>query len=119
MIQDETVLKVCDNTGAQAVRVITVFRTKFARVGAMVSGAVHGATGTALVPDHSVVRAVIVRAHKEVRRDDGSYIRFDDNACVIVDKKGTPRGSRIFGPVAREVREAGFTEVSGLARELI
>ncbi len=120
MVQPESVLKVCDNTGANALKVITVFgRKRFAKLGDVVSGSVRGVSGRATVADHSVVHAVVVRARKENRRDDGSYIRFDDNACVIVDKKQLPIGTRVFGPVAREVREAGFTEVAAMAQEIV
>lgn len=121
MLQPESVLKVADNTGARAVKTITVLGSKrFARVGDVISGSVQGVlSGDSIVSDHEVVRAVVVRAKKEQRRGDGSYIRFDDNACAVIDKRGQPRGTRIFGPVAREVRRAGFTEVAAMAPEVI
>jgi len=121
MLQPESRLKVADNTGARVVKVITVLgRRRFARVGDVISGSVQGvSSGDSTVSDHEVVRAVIVRARKEQARDDGSYIRFDDNACVIIDKKERPRGTRVFGPVAREVRGAGFVSVATMAPEVI
>ena len=121
MLQPESILKVADNTGAQAVKVITVLGSlKIAKLGDVVTGSVQGVfSSNSIVSDHEVVRAVIVRAKKEQARDDGSYIRFDDNACAVIDKKGQPRGTRIFGPVAREVRRAGFTELAAMAPEVI
>jgi len=120
MVQLESVLKVCDNTGANALKVITLFgRKRFARLGDVVSGSVRGVSGRATVADHSVVHAVVVRTRKENRRADGSYTRFDDNACVLVDKNGHPIGTRVFGPVAREVREGGFPEVAAMALEVV
>lgn len=121
MLRPESILKVADNTGARAVKVITVLGYETtARLGNVITGSVQRVlSGDSIVRDHEVVRAVVVRAKKEQSRDDGSYIRFDDNACVIVDGKGQPRGTRIFGPVAREVRWAGFTEVVGMAPEVI
>lgn len=121
MLQPESILKVADNTGARAVKLITVLGSKrFARVGGVISGSVQGTlSGDSVVSDHEVVRAVVVRARKEQPREDGSYVRFDDNACVIIDKKGKLRGTRIFGPVAREVRRAGFVEIATRAPEVI
>lgn len=121
MLQNGSVLKVADNTGARALRVITVLGSHVrAGVGHIVSGSVQGVlSGDSIVADHEVVHAVVVRTRKERSRVDGSYIRFDDNACVIVDAKGQPRGTRIFGPIAREVREAGFQVITNLAPEVV
>jgi len=121
MLQPESILKVADNTGAQGVKLITVLGSRrYASLGDVITGSVQGvSSGNTIVADHEVVRAVIVRTKKEKRRDDGSYIRFDDNACVVIDKRGKPRGTRIFGPVAREVRRAGFFEVAAMAPEVI
>ncbi len=122
MIQKETILVAADNSGAKALRVIGIMhrgKVRTASLGDVVTVSVRGADPRGVVKDHAIEEAVIVRARKEVRRADGSYIRFDDNAGVIIDKKGgTPKGSRIFGPVAREVRERGFKRVASLAREV-
>ena len=121
MLQPESILKVADNTGARAIKVITVLGyRRSARLGNVVTGSVQGVfSRDSIVSDHEVVRAVVVRAKKEQSRDDGSYIRFDDNACVITDKRGQPRGTRTFGPVAREVKKAGFGGVAAIAAEVI
>lgn len=123
MIQTETRLKIADNTGAQeilCIRVLGGSRRKYGRVGDMIVGAVKAATPTASVKKGEVVRAVIVRVAKEYRRTDGSYIRFDENAAVILDAGGiNPRGTRIFGPVARELREKGFMKIVSLAPEVL
>ncbi len=121
MLQPGSILKVADNSGAKELNVITVIGSKNrAQVGGVVSGSVRGVTsGESSVPDHSVVRAVVVRAKKEKKRDDGSYVRFDDNACVLLDKRGLMQGTRVFGPVAREVRKAGFVDVASKAPEVV
>lgn len=121
MLQPGSVLKVADNSGARELKVITVIGSKNrAQVGDIVSGSVRGVTsGESEVSDHSVVRAVVVRAKKEKRRKDGSYVRFDDNACVILDKRDMMRGTRVFGPVAREVRRKGFVDVASKAPEVV
>jgi len=121
MLQPESILKVADNTGARRVKLITVLGHKrFARVGDVISGSVQGVlSGESTVSNHEVVRAVVVRTKKEQPRKDGSYVRFDDNACVIINERGRPRGARIFGPVAREVRQQGFLEVATMAPEVI
>jgi len=123
MIQHETRLKVADNTGARELLVIHVVggsRRKFARIGDVVVGAVKSATPQSTVKKSEVVKAVIVRCAKEWRRKDGSTIRFDDNAAVILDTDGqNPKGTRIFGPVARELREKGYTKIVSLAPEVI
>lgn len=122
MIQTETVLKVADNSGAKYFRVITVLggtRKKYAYLGDKLSGAVQTALPNGTVKDHQKVHAVVVRTRKEFRRKDGTYIRFDDNAVVLIDKSGEPIGSAVFGPIAREVRDAGFTKISSLAPEVL
>jgi len=123
MIQQETRLKVADNTGARELLVIHVMggsRRRYGYVGDIVVGTIKSATPQATVKKSEIVKAVIVRAAKEWRRPDGSSIRFDDNAVVILDNDGVnPRGSRIFGPVARELREKGFMKIVSLAPEVL
>lgn len=123
MIQAESRLKVADNTGAREILVIQVqggSRRRYARIGDIIVGTVKSATPQGAVKKSEVVRAVIVRAAKEWRREDGSYIRFDDNAAVILDgNTSTPRGTRIFGPVARELRDRGYTRIASLAPEVL
>ena len=123
MIQSESRLKVADNTGAREVLVIQVqggTRRRYASVGDVIVVTVKSATPQATVKKSEVVRAVVVRTKKEWRREDGSYIRFDDNAAVILDgETTTPRGTRIFGPVARELREKGFMRIASLAPEVL
>ena len=123
MIQQESRLKVADNTGARELLVIHILggsTRKTGAVGDVVVAAVKSATPQGSVKKSDVVRAVIVRCSKEWRREDGSYIRFDDNAAVILDTDGqNPKGSRIFGPVARELREKGFMKIVSLAPEVL
>ncbi len=123
MIQQETRLKVADNTGARELLVIHVLggsSRKYGRVGDVVVATVKSAAPQGAVKKSDLVRAVIVRCAKEWRRDDGSTIRFDDNAAVILDQDGrNPRGTRIFGPVARELREKGFVRIVSLAPEVL
>jgi large subunit ribosomal protein L14 len=123
MIQQETRLKVADNTGARELLVIHIMggsTRRYGRVGDVVVAAVKSATPQGAVKKSDVVRAVIVRCAKEWRRDDGSSIRFDDNAAVILDTDGkNPKGTRIFGPVARELREKGFMKIVSLAPEVL
>ena len=123
MIQQETRLKVADNTGARELLVIHVLggsTRRYGRVGDVVVATVKAATPQGAVKKSDIVRAVIVRAAKEWRREDGSSIRFDDNAAVILDTDGrNPKGSRIFGPVARELREKGFMKIVSLAPEVL
>ncbi len=122
MIQQETRLKVADNTGAREILVIRVLGGSYRRygyVGDVVVATVKDAIPTATVKKGEVVRAVIVRTAKEYRRPDGSSIRFDDNAAVILDEFGNPKGTRIFGPVARELRDKGFTKIISLAPEVL
>ena len=123
MIQHESRLKVADNTGARELLVIHVLggsSRRFGRIGDIVVGTIKVATPQASVKKSDVVHAVIVRCSKEWRRKDGSHIRFDDNAVVILDTDSrNPRGTRIFGPVARELREKGFMKIVSLAPEVL
>lgn len=123
MIQQETRMKVTDNTGARELLVIHVTggsRQHYGHIGDIVVGTIKSATPQATVKKSEIVKAVIVRTAKEWRRNDGSSIRFDDNAVVILDGDGVnPRGSRIFGPVARELRDKGFTKIVSLAPEVL
>jgi large subunit ribosomal protein L14 len=123
VIQTESRLRVADNTGAREVLVIKVeggTRRRYARVGDTVVATVKSATPQGSVKKSEVVRAVIVRTAKEWRREDGSFIRFDDNAAVILDgATSAPRGTRIFGPVARELRDRGFMRIASLAPEVL
>jgi large subunit ribosomal protein L14 len=122
MIQTESRLKVADNTGAQEILVIRVMggsRRRYGYVGDIVIGAVKHASAGGAVKKGDVVKAVVVRCKKEQRRRDGSYIRFDDNAVVLINDDLNPRGSRVFGPVARELREKGFTKIVSLAPETL
>ncbi len=123
MIQQESRLKVADNTGGRELLVIRVLggsKRRYGRVGDIVVATVKSATPHSAVSKSDIVRAVIVRTNKEYRRPDGSYIRFDDNAAVILDTDGrNPKGTRIFGPVARELREKGFTKIVSLAPEVL
>ena len=122
MIQQQTLLKVADNTGAKelmCIRVLGGSRRKYANVGDVVVASVKKATPGGVVKKGEVVKAVIVRSVKGLRRADGSYIRFDENAAVIIKEDKTPRGTRIFGPVARELREHDFTKIMSLAPEVL
>lgn len=122
MIQQESRLKIADNSGAKEILTIKVLggtRRKYARVGDIITATVKQATPGGAVKKGEVVKAVIVRTVREVRRPDGTYIKFDDNAAVIVREDKSPRGTRIFGPVARELREHGFMKIVSLAPEVL
>lgn len=123
MIQPRTMLKVADNTGAKVVQCLKVLggtRARYAEIGDVIVVAVKEAEPRKQVKKHEVVRAVIIRQKKNFRRSDGSYIRFDDNAVVILEgKTKEPKGKRIFGPVAKEVKEKGFERIATLAEELV
>lgn len=122
MIQNYTRLKVADNSGARTIMCINVLggsHRRYAYLGDIIIAAVKTATPNAPVKKGEVVRAVVVRTSWPHRRPDGSYIRFDDNAAVLLDDKTNPRGSRIFGPVARELREKNFTKIASLAPEVL
>ena len=122
MIQQESRLKVADNSGAREVLCIRVLggsKRRYASVGDVIVATVKDAIPQSNVKKGEVVKAVIVRTSKENRRIDGTYIRFDDNACVLIDENKLPRGTRIFGPVARELRDAKFMRIVSLAPEVI
>ena len=122
MIQNETRLRVADNTGARellCIRVMGGSRRRYAGVGDVIVAAVKQATPQGTVKKGDVVKAVVVRTKKEFGRDDGTYIAFDENAAVIIDKDRNPRGTRIFGPVARELRERNFMKIVSLAPEVL
>ncbi len=122
MIQQESVLKVADNSGAKRVKCFKVLggsKRRYAGVGDIVICSVRDAEPDGAVKKGQIVRAVIVRTKRYIRRNDGSWLRFDSNSCVIIDEKGNPRGTRIFGPVAREVRERGYIKISSLAPEVM
>lgn len=121
MIQAESKLKVADNTGAKIIECFKVLggtRKRYAQIGDIVVASVKVATPRGIVKKGDKVRAVIVRQKRELRRKDGSYIRFDENAAVILEGKD-PKGTRIFGPIAREIREKGFSKIVSLALEVI
>ncbi len=121
MVQHRTMLTVADNSGAKVLQVIQPLGgsgKRKATLGQIVVGVVKGADPNGQVKDHEVVKVVIVRTKKEFRREDGSYIKFDDNAGVVIDNDKNLRSTRIFGPIAREVREAGFTKIVSLAQEV-
>ena len=126
MIQSQTRLKVADNSGAKEIMVIQILGKgkggtfqKSGTIGDIVSASIKEAIPNGTLKKGDVIYAVIVRTHKEVRRKDGSYIRFDDNAVAIIDAKGEPKGSRIFGPVARELRDKNFLKIVSLAPEVL
>ena len=122
MVREYSVLRMADNAGARRARCIRVLggsRKRYAGVGDMVVVAVHDVTPNGPLKEGDVCRAVIVRTKKEFRRTDGSYIRFDDNAAVLLDTNNEPRGTRIFGPVARELRDRQFMRIVSLAPEVV
>ena len=122
MIQPGTQLKVADNTGAKMVECFTVLggtKKRFARIGDVVVGSVKEAEPRREVKKHDIVKVVIVRQKQAVRRKDGSYIRFDDNACCILDDKKLPKGNRILGPIPRELKDKGFEKIVTLAKEVV
>ena len=122
MIQEESYLKVADNTGAKEIKTIRVLggsKRKFGNIGDVVVASVRKAAPGGQVKKGDVVKAVIVRTVRGVRRADGSYVRFDENAAVLIKEDNTPRGTRIFGPVARELRDKDFMKILSLAPEVI
>ncbi len=122
MLQQETQLTVADNTGAKRVKCFKVLggsKRRYADVGDIIVCSVRDAEPESTVKKGEVVRAVVVRTRRYIKRNDGSWLRFDTNSCVLIDDKGNPRGTRIFGPVAREVRERGYVKISSLAPEVI
>ena len=122
MIQQETMLQVGDNTGAKKVLCIKVLggsTRRYATIGDIIVATVKEAAPNGVVKKGDVVKAVVVRTKKEIRRPDGSYIAFSENAAVIIDDNGNPRGTRIFGPVSRELREKNFMKIISLAPEVL
>ena len=122
MIQQQTLMKVADNTGAKelmCIRVLGGSGRRYANIGDVVVAAVKKAAPGGVVKKGEVVKAVIVRSVKGLRRADGSYIKFDENAAVVIKEDNTPKGTRIFGPVARELREKDFTKILSLAPEVL
>jgi len=122
MIQQYTYLDVADNTGAKqcmCIKVLGGSRRRYAGIGDIIVASVKDAVKGGEMKKGTVVKAVIVRTRKAVRRDDGSYVRFDRNAAVLIDNEKNPRGTRIFGAVARELRERGFTRIVNLAAEVV
>ncbi len=122
MILVGTKLRVADNSGAKIAECIRVrggYRKRYGHVGDVIVLAVKEAIPHAPIKKSDVVKAVIVRTKKEIRRTDGTYLRFDENACVIIDDKGEPKGTRIFGPIAREVRKRGYAKIASLAPEVL
>ena len=122
MIQQQSRLKVADNSGARELQVIRVLggsKVKTGNIGDIVVGAVKKATPGGTVERKKVVKAVVVRSRQGLRREDGSYIKFDDNACVIIKDDKSPVGTRVFGPVARELRDKDFLKIVSLAKEVL
>jgi len=122
MIQPRSMVKVADNSGARIIQCINVLggtRKRYAQLGDVIVAAVKKADPRKLVKKHDVVKAVIIRQRREFKRADGSYIRFDDNAAVIIGDENKPKGGRVSGPMAKEIKEKGFAEVAMLATELI
>ena len=122
MIQMKTLLNVADNSGAKLVQCIKVLggtRRKYARIGDIIVVAVKDALPNAAIKKGGIEKAVVVRTRKEFHRPDGTFIRFDDNACVVIDVNNNPKGKRIFGPVARELREKDFMKIVSLAPEVL
>ena len=122
MIQEESYLKVADNTGAKEIKTIRVLggsKRKFGNIGDVIVASVRKSTPGGTVKKGEVVKAVIVRTSRGVRRADGSYVRFDDNAAVLIKEDKNPRGTRIFGPVARELRDKDYMKILSLAPEVL
>ena len=121
MIYPQTMLTVADNTGAKKIMCIRVLggNRRYGKIGDTIIGVVKEAIPNMPIKKSDVIRAVIVRTSKTIRRNDGMYIRFDDNAAVLVNTENNPRGTRVFGPVAREIRNAGFIRIASLAPEVL
>lgn len=122
MIQERAILKVADNSGAKTVRCFRVLggsRRRYAQVGDIIIASVQVAEPRKAIKKKDVVKAVIVRQRKAMRRPDGSYIRFDDNAVVLIDEKKEPKATRIFGPIPREIKEKGYESIISLAEEVL
>ena len=122
MIQPQSLLNVADNTGAKKVMCIKVLggsKRRYARIGDLIVVAVKSASVKGVVKNHTVQRCVVVRTKKAIRRNDGSYLKFDDNAVVVVDTSGMPKGTRVFGPIARELRARGYQKIISQAPEVL
>ncbi|KKU11938.1 MAG: 50S ribosomal protein L14 [Parcubacteria group bacterium GW2011_GWB1_45_7] len=122
MIQEQTILKVADNSGAKVIRCFRILggtRRRYARVGDLIVASVQSAEPRKQVKKKEIVRAVIVRSRDAIRRKDGSYVRFDENAAVLVDAKKLPRATRIFGPIPRELKERGYDKIVSLAQDVV
>lgn len=122
MIQQVSKLIVADNSGAKLVKCIKVLgssKRRYASLGDLIVVSIKDALAHGQIKKKTIETAVIIRTRKEVKRHDGSYIRFDDNACVLIDKEGNPKGTRVFGPIARELREKGFQKIVSLAPEVL
>lgn len=122
MLARRSVLNVADNSGAKNLVIIGIGKgtgKRFAKLGDKVSCAVRGASASGQVKDHEIVKAIIVRCRKETRRVDGTYVRFSDNAAVIIDDAGIPKATRIFGPVATELRDRGYSKIISMAQEVV
>jgi len=121
MVQLRSVMVPADNSGAKSLMVFGISAKigKTAKVGDIVNCVVHGADPNGIVADREKVKVLIVRTKNPIRRKDGTYVRFDDNAGVVIDKQGMPRGTRILGPIAREIKEIGYTKIASLAREVV
>jgi large subunit ribosomal protein L14 len=122
VIQEKSILKVADNSGARVVRVFRMlggFKRRYAYLGDVVIASVQNALPESPIKKGDIVKCVLVRTRKERRRPDGSYVRFDDNAAVVIDDNGEPKGTRIFGPIARELRDKNYTKIISLAPEVV
>lgn len=122
MIQERSILKVADNSGAKTVRCFRVLggsRRRYAEVGDIIIASVQVAEPRKAIKKKDIVRALVVRQRKAIRRSDGSYVRFDDNAVVIIDEKKEPKATRVFGPLPREIKEKGFDGIASMAEELL
>lgn len=122
MLQERAILKVADNSGAKIVRCFRVLggsRKRYAHVGDIVIASVQVAEPRKAIKKKDIVRAVVVRTRNAIRRFDGSYVRFDDNAVVLVDEKKEPKGTRVFGPIPREIKEYGYDTIASLAEEIV
>ncbi len=122
MVSPRAYIKVADNSGAKALSVIGMGKgtgRRFSRLGDVVTCVVKGAIPNAQVKDHEKVKVLIVRTKKEVKRKDGTYIRFSENAGVVIDNNGLPKGTRVFGPIAAEIRKKGYAKIASLAKEVI
>ena len=121
MIYPQTMLTIADNTGARKIMCIRVLggNRKYAKIGDTIIGVVKEAIPNMPIKRSDIVRAIVVRSHKSIRRSDGMFIRFDDNAAVIVNPDNNPRGTRVFGPVAREIRDKNFSKIVSLAPEVL